>query len=104
MPENYDDILYEWISQGYLALTEDDLSPDEIQDIIDNDDYSHSDFLQYLTDHDLLVAPVHEWETSYTYEQLLTKIVKNIPYGSTTHSLSKDINSISYLMGQSSSS
>ena len=104
MPDNSDDILREWISQGYLALTEDDLSPDEIQDIIDNDDYSHSDFLQYLTDHDLLVAPVHEWETSYTYKQLLNKIVKNIPYGSATHSLSKDINSISYLMSQSSSS
>jgi hypothetical protein len=100
MPDNYNELLYQWISDGYYDATENNLSSEEIEEIIDNEDYSHSDFVQHLTDSGLMITVAHEWETSYTYKEILNKIIKNIPYNSKNDSLSKDITLISHSISE----
>lgn len=104
MPDDYSDLLREWISSNYYNDTDELLSSDDIDEIIDNDDYSQHDFLQHLRNEGILAAPTYEWQTSYSYKDILTRIISSIPYGSSSHSLIKDISTLSYRITESQSS
>jgi len=100
MPDNYQDLLYEWIAENYSSETGDTISTSEIEEIVDNEDYSHTEFVEYLTDCGLVLPRTFDWDTSYSYREILDRIISQIPYNNNKHSFAKDISSVSYSISQ----